>query len=144
MYHHKPLFLPHSLTKDREDLEALSELGVLFLLFEMGLELSIDRLKVQFRFTHAHPMHTPCTKYAGTATVIQHVPSICNLQFSHPFLLQALAKYAFGMGTLQVIGCTGIFALCALPVGQGVATQVLEVVAGAPQSLVSIRTVDEV
>jgi Kef-type K+ transport system membrane component KefB len=37
----------------------LSELGVLFLLFEMGLELSLDRLK-------------------------------------------ALAKYAFGMGSLQV------------------------------------------
>jgi Kef-type K+ transport system membrane component KefB len=27
-------------------MQALSELGVLFLLFEMGLELSIDRLKV--------------------------------------------------------------------------------------------------
>jgi Kef-type K+ transport system membrane component KefB len=37
----------------------LSELGVLFLLFEMGLELSLDRLK-------------------------------------------SLAKYAFGMGSLQV------------------------------------------
>ena len=108
--------------------------------------------------------------------------------------LQALAKYAFGMGTLQVLGCTGIFALCALPVGHGIATQVwegraggittqvhdweanvgnpalrsppsdwvergliprdcnalvaavqvLETVAGAPHSLVSIRSVDEV
>ncbi len=29
-----------------EDLERLSELGVLFLLFEMGLELNLDRLKV--------------------------------------------------------------------------------------------------
>jgi Kef-type K+ transport system membrane component KefB len=40
-------------------MERLSELGVLFLLFEMGLELSLDRLK-------------------------------------------SLAKYAFGMGSLQV------------------------------------------
>jgi len=40
-------------------METLSELGVLFLLFEMGLELSLDRLK-------------------------------------------SLAKYAFGMGSLQV------------------------------------------
>ena len=29
-----------------EDIQKLSELGVLFLLFEMGLELSLDRLKV--------------------------------------------------------------------------------------------------
>ena len=48
------------------------------------------------------------------------------------------------MGTLQVIGCTGIFALCALPVGQGLSTQVIEVVAGAPHNQVSIRTIDEV
>jgi hypothetical protein len=32
--------------KDLRDVEALSELGVLFLLFEQGLELSLDRLKV--------------------------------------------------------------------------------------------------
>lgn len=44
---------------DMEEISELSELGVLFLLFEMGLELSLDRLK-------------------------------------------ALAKYAFGMGSLQV------------------------------------------
>jgi predicted Kef-type K+ transport protein len=47
------------LLNNREDVEKLSELGVLFLLFEMGLELSLDRLK-------------------------------------------SLAKYAFGMGSLQV------------------------------------------
>ena len=48
------------------------------------------------------------------------------------------------MGSLQILACTGIFALCALPVGQGIATQILEDVAGAPHSLVSIRTIDEV
>jgi len=36
-----------SLIHDLEDVEKLSELGVLFLLFEMGLELSLDRLKVR-------------------------------------------------------------------------------------------------
>jgi Kef-type K+ transport system membrane component KefB len=51
--------VPRSLIQDKEDVEHLSELGVLFLLFEMGLELSLDRLK-------------------------------------------SLAKYAFGMGSLQV------------------------------------------
>ena len=34
------------LFRNKEELEKLSELGVLFLLFEMGLELSVDRLKV--------------------------------------------------------------------------------------------------
>lgn len=32
--------------KDLKDMETLSELGVLFLLYEQGLELSFDRLKV--------------------------------------------------------------------------------------------------
>lgn len=36
----------HRLFRNKEELEKLSELGVLFLLFEMGLELSVDRLKV--------------------------------------------------------------------------------------------------
>lgn len=37
---------PRSLFRNLEEVEKLSELGVLFLLFEMGLELSIDRLRV--------------------------------------------------------------------------------------------------
>lgn len=88
------------LANDLEDLERLSELGVLFLLFEMGLELSLDRLK-------------------------------------------ALAKYAFGLGTLQMIACTSAFSLFALPVGNGLGTFILEKVASATPNLVSIRTVDE-
>ena len=51
-----------------EDIQGLSELGILFLLFEMGLELSVDRVK-------------------------------------------ALAKYAFGLGNLQVFLTTVVFAL---------------------------------
>ncbi|GFH24862.1 predicted protein, partial [Haematococcus lacustris] len=89
------------LIRDPKDMEALSELGVLFLLFEMGLELSLDRLK-------------------------------------------ALAKYAFGLGTLQMIACTAIFSAFALPVGQGLGTRILEALAHASPSLVSIRSVDEV
>lgn len=34
------------LFRDISEIEKLSQLGVLFLLFEMGLELSLDRLKV--------------------------------------------------------------------------------------------------
>ena len=36
----------YRLFRNIEDIQKLSELGVLFLLFEMGLELSLDRLKV--------------------------------------------------------------------------------------------------
>ncbi|GLI67394.1 hypothetical protein VaNZ11_011578 [Volvox africanus] len=88
------------LFQDLQDTERLGELGVLFLLFEMGLELSLDRLK-------------------------------------------SLAKFAFGLGTLQVALCTGIFTAFALPVGHGLGTVFLEQVANAPHRLVSIRTVDE-
>jgi hypothetical protein len=43
-----PVFdvLSCSMLKDLKDMETLSELGVLFLLYEQGLELSLDRLKV--------------------------------------------------------------------------------------------------
>jgi hypothetical protein len=40
------LLLLCSMLKDLKDMETLSELGVLFLLYEQGLELSLDRLKV--------------------------------------------------------------------------------------------------
>ncbi|KAG2435789.1 hypothetical protein HXX76_006985 [Chlamydomonas incerta] len=88
------------LFQDLQDTERLAELGVLFLLFEMGLELSLDRLK-------------------------------------------ALAKYAFGIGSLQVLLCTGIFTAFALPAGHSIGTIFLEQVAHAPHRLVSIRSVDE-
>jgi Kef-type K+ transport system membrane component KefB/voltage-gated potassium channel Kch len=86
--------------RDPDDIQKLSELGVLFLLFEMGLELTFDKLK-------------------------------------------ALAKYAFGLGTLQVVLCTLFFTAVALPAGNGLMTKFLEVVLHAPPSLVGIRTVDE-
>ena len=37
------------LFRNYDEIEKLSELGVLFLLFEMGLELSIDKLRVRRR-----------------------------------------------------------------------------------------------
>lgn len=43
------------LFRNIEDIQKLSELGVLFLLFEMGLELSLDRLKASpFRSSRWH------------------------------------------------------------------------------------------
>lgn len=88
------------LFRDISEIEKLSQLGVLFLLFEMGLELSLDRLK-------------------------------------------ALAKYAFGLGILQMLLCTAAFSLFSLPVGNGIGTQILEKVFQASPQLASIRSVDE-
>lgn len=56
-----------SVIKDLNELNTLGALGISFLLFEQGLELSLDRLR-------------------------------------------ALSKYAFGLGTLQVVLCTLAFA----------------------------------
>jgi Kef-type K+ transport system membrane component KefB/voltage-gated potassium channel Kch len=92
-----PLF---SLFRNTEELEKLSELGVLFLLFEMGLELSIDRLR-------------------------------------------GLAKYAFGLGGLQVLFTTGIFACMGLPIGHGLGTEILVKFFHASPDLAAIRTLDE-
>lgn len=44
------------------------------------------------------------------------------------FWAQALAKYAFGLGLLQMFLCTLAFSLFSLPVGKGIGTQILEVV----------------
>lgn len=86
--------------KDYKDIESLAELGVLFLLFEMGLELTFDRLKT-------------------------------------------LAKYAFGLGTVQVALSTLAFMSFELPAGNGLGTRILTTVTSAPASLVNIRSVDE-
>lgn len=88
------------LFRDIGDIEKLSELGVLFLLFEMGLELSFDRLK-------------------------------------------ALAKFAFGLGGLQMLCGTVAFTAFALPAGNSIGTQILNTLFGAPMELVSIRSFDE-
>ena len=57
--------------------------------------------------------------------------------------LQALAKYAFGLGSLQMLLTTLAFTLFALPVGHGVGTVILEQVFHAPSRIASIRTIDE-
>ena len=86
--------------REVEELDRLSELGVLFLLFEMGLELSIDKLK-------------------------------------------ALAKYAFGMGSLQMLLTTTAFMVVAYPPGHGIMSLFLEKVMHAPKSLAELKTIDE-
>lgn len=82
------------------DVKALSELGILFLLFEMGLELSLARLR-------------------------------------------ALAKFAFGMGLLQVLFSTLAFTAFELPPNGAVGTKILEFLFHSRPDLVNIRTIDE-
>ena len=57
--------------------------------------------------------------------------------------MQALAKYAFGLGTLTMGLTTAAFTLFALPVGNGIGTQILVKVFHASPKLAAIRTVDE-
>ena len=81
---------------DLNDMESIADFGVLFLLFEQGLELTVERL-------------------------------------------QGLSKFAFGMGTLQVLLCTAAFFI--FPFIGGV--QFLEFFVGAQPALVDITRVDE-
>ena len=39
--------------------------------------------------------------------------------------MQALAKYAFGLGTVTMVLCTLVFTGMSLPPGQGLGTQIL-------------------
>ena len=57
--------------------------------------------------------------------------------------MQALAKYAFGLGTVTMVLSTLAFTIFALPVGHGIGTQILIKVFHAPAKLASIRSVDE-
>ncbi|KAJ8610086.1 hypothetical protein CTAYLR_007079 [Chrysophaeum taylorii] len=76
--------------------DSLAEIGILFLLFEQGLELTLDRL-------------------------------------------EALRKYAFGLGSLQLVACSLAFG--AFPFVGGV--EFLERLVGAPPELVAITRPDE-
>ena len=40
-------------------------------------------------------------------------------------LMQALAKYAFGLGTITVLASTVVFSLFSLPPGHGIGTEIL-------------------
>ena len=96
----------------------------------MGLELSLDRLKACMSTSycqHVYAQHTTCIL---NLTVVN-----CEVQ--------ALAKYAFGLGTLQMVLCTLAFTLFALPVGNGIGTQILVKIFHAPSNLAAIRTIDE-
>ncbi|KAH7675324.1 putative K+/H+-antiporter-containing protein [Dioscorea alata] len=88
------------LIRNLTDVKVLSEWGILFLLFEMGLELSLARLR-------------------------------------------ALAKFAFGLGLIQVILSTFAFTAFELPPNAAIGTKILEYLFHSRPDLVNIRSVDE-
>jgi Kef-type K+ transport system membrane component KefB/voltage-gated potassium channel Kch len=57
--------------------------------------------------------------------------------------LRGLAKYAFGLGSLQVLLTTAIFACMGLPIGHGLGTEILVRFFHASPDLAAIRTLDE-
>ncbi len=138
------------LFRNLEEVEKLSELGVLFLLFEMGLELSIDRLRVcgwgmgvgvqtagQLQLTQREWNMSggaaAVTLHKGAPLALHGIAPMCppshlavlapaaTPRRKPPSLLpvppQALARFAFGMGTLQMLICTLAFAGLGLPPG---------------------------
>ena len=54
-----------------------------------------------------------------------------------------MAKYAFVLGSIQIIASTAIFSGFELPVGNALGSNILEALGGQP-GLVEIRAVDEV
>ena len=57
--------------------------------------------------------------------------------------LQSLSKYAFGLGTTQVLVTTVVFVLFTLPFGSGLGTLLLEQLAGADNAMARIDSWDE-
>ena len=101
------------LFSDLNDMESLADFGVLFLLFEQGLELTGD---------------------------INFDSNIFILYFSLKVeRLKGLSKFAFGMGSLQVILSTAAFFI--FPFIGGV--QFLEFIVGSDPAVVDISKVDE-
>lgn len=77
--------------------------------------------------------HSPCL-YITTESVTATQTS---------WHLQALAKYAFGLGTISMALSTFVFTAFALPVGHGIGTLILTNIFHTPAQLASIRSVDE-
>lgn len=142
-----PLVSASSLFRNLEEVEKLSELGVLFLLFEMGLELSIDRLRVgglgcsgTVDAARARAHGQPCRQQRRSKHGQTALPPACAALPlpALPICVQALAKFAFGMGTLQMVLCTVVFSLVGLPPGESLFTQVRRpAVAAGMRGLVS-------
>lgn len=131
--------LPRRLFRNVEEIEKLSELGVLFLLFEMGLELTIDKLRVSTHTVAVVSQTQSSVKMQCEVSSYRAGVSVNKLLLS----LQALAKFIFGLGFLQMLVCSLAFTAMALPVGQGIMTQFLVNVLNVPASLAAIRSVDE-
>ena len=105
------------------EIAELSELGILFLLFEMGLELSFDRLKGEGAGREERPggredgLATPCHANSPAECAFQQLDPWTHWWTEPPpppFLptnAPAMSKFAFGLGIPQVLLCTAAFTL---------------------------------
>ena len=88
-------------------------------------------------------MCSMCCDILPLSSVFCQWPQLQLIYRSCTLSLQALAKFAFGLGTLQMALCTLAFTLIALPVGNGIGTQILVKIFHASPGIAAIRTVDE-
>ncbi|MBA0799351.1 hypothetical protein Gohar_009872 [Gossypium harknessii] len=106
-----------ALIRNLTDVKVLSEWGILFLLFEMGLELSLDRLKALAKFAF------------GMGLTQVFLSTLAFTAFELP------PNGAIGTKILQFLFHSGPDLHCYLPVGVPLSVIV--------QTLVNIRSVDE-
>ncbi|CAI5983169.1 unnamed protein product [Closterium sp. NIES-65] len=121
------------LIRNITDVKALSELGILFLLFEMGLELSLERLRALAKF--AFGMGLPqvlLTTLDGSKASAAHLSS-----------LDSSLPPALPLSSLQVLLTTLAFTAFELPIDNAIGTRALEFLFGAKADLVNIRSLDE-
>ncbi|EXB51449.1 K(+) efflux antiporter 3 [Morus notabilis] len=113
------------LIRNLTDVKVLSEWGILFLLFEMGLELSFARLKALAKFAFGMGLtQIPRARALNSASVLPRATTFC-------FLL------------LQVILSTLAFTAFELPPNGAIGTKILEFLFHSRPDLVNIRSVDE-
>ncbi len=93
-------------------------------------------------FKHMHDLALSLGRWPGNRQILQPCAQhACCSTCGHD--MQGLAKYAFGLGTAQVALTTLAFTLFALPVGNGLGTQILVRVFHASPQIAAIRTLDE-
>ncbi|CAI5954727.1 unnamed protein product [Closterium sp. NIES-65] len=160
------------LIRNISDVKALSELGILFLLFEMGLELSIERLRAlaKFAFGMGLPQvllttlafaafELPPNNAIGTRLLGFEAPSesltIAHRSSPHfpsppsnsPLRVSHRSSpllTALPLPSLQQVLLTTLaFAAFELPPDHAIGTRMLEWAASARPDLVNIRSVDE-
>ncbi|KAL6012748.1 K(+) efflux antiporter 3, chloroplastic [Asimina triloba] len=110
------------LIRNLTDVKVLSEWGILFLLFEMGLELSLARLKA-------------LAKFAFGMGLTQYFIDLIEIFLERSLLIS--------VSCLEVVLSTLAFTAFELPPNAAIGTKILEFLFHARPDLVNIRSIDE-